>query len=31
MGKNNKRKKNLGGIMSQFWNSAVMNNITYNH
>ena len=31
MGKNNKCKKNLGGIMSQFWNSAVMNNITYNH
>lgn len=31
MGKNNKCKKNLGGIMNQFWNSAVMNNITYNH
>lgn len=29
MGKN--KCKNLGGIMSQFWNSAVMNQITYNH
>lgn len=31
MGKNSRCKKNLGGIMSQFWNSAVMNDITYNH